>query len=151
MTFASALAATAVDEITADGSALLAARAVRHCDDRTEGEAAYGITGLINQAGVQTGDLDVADADSLLDAIALASAAEVIPNRWFVNGTDFIALRKLKEATDSKKYLLEADITSGPTYRLFGIPVTSRTSCPRATPCSPTCPRSPLPATKRRA
>ena len=55
------------------------------------------ITGIINQAGVQTGALDVADADSLLDAIALASAAEVTPNRWFINGEDFIALRKLKD------------------------------------------------------
>uniref|UniRef100_A1UHG4 Phage major capsid protein, HK97 n=1 Tax=Mycobacterium sp. (strain KMS) TaxID=189918 RepID=A1UHG4_MYCSK len=83
------------------------------------------ITGLINQTGVQTGELDVADADSLLDAIALASAAEVTPNRWFINGADFIALRKLKEApTGSSKYLLESDVTAGPTYRLFGIPVT---------------------------
>lgn len=90
---------------------------------RTEGEASNGITGLVNQPGVQTGELDVIDADSLLGAIALASAAEVTPNRWFVNGTDFIALRKLKEATDSKKYLLEAEVTSGPTYRLFGVEV----------------------------
>jgi HK97 family phage major capsid protein len=72
---------------------------------------------------VQTGELDVTDADSLPGAIALASAAEVTPNRWFVNGTDFIALRKLKEATDSKKYLLEAEVTSGQTYRLFGVEV----------------------------
>ena len=41
--------------------------------------------------------LDVTDADSLLDAIALASAAEVTPNRWLINGDDFIALRKLKD------------------------------------------------------
>lgn len=82
------------------------------------------IKGLINQSGVQTGVLNTADADSLLDAIALASAAEVTPNRWFISGADFIALRKLKEATGSKKYLLESDVTSGPTYRLFGIPVT---------------------------
>jgi HK97 family phage major capsid protein len=47
-----------------------------------------------------------------------------MPNRWFVNGDDFIALRKLKEATDSAKYLLESDVTAGPTYRLFGIPLT---------------------------
>jgi hypothetical protein len=39
---------------------------------------------------MQTGDLDVADPDTLLDAIALASAAEVTPNRWFINGDDFI-------------------------------------------------------------
>ncbi|CAN5134114.1 hypothetical protein BH11ACT7_BH11ACT7_20550 [soil metagenome] len=115
VTFAGALAGVAVDEIVAAGATV---------DTVTEGESAYGITGLINQAGVQTGELDVTDADSLLDAIALASAAEVTPTRWFVNGQDFIELRKLKEATGSKKYLLESDVTSGPTYRLFGVPVT---------------------------
>lgn len=134
VTFASALAATAVDEITADGSSLTGGTAPSvTVTTTTEGEAANGITGLINQAGVQTGDLDAADADSLLDAIALASAAEVMPNRWFVNGTDFIALRKLKEATDSSKYLLESDITSGPTYRLFGISVTVTNKLPQGT------------------
>jgi Phage capsid family len=134
VTFASALAATAVDEITADGSSLTGGTDPSvTVATATEGEASNGITGLVNQSGVQTGDLDVADADSLLDAIALASAAEVMPNRWFVNGTDFIALRKLKEATDSKKYLLEADVTSGPTYRLFGIGVTPTNKLPQGT------------------
>ncbi|MGB3286050.1 phage major capsid protein [Mycolicibacter algericus] len=80
------------------------------------------ITGIIHQANVQTGELDVTDADSLLDAIALASAAEVTPNRWFINGQDFIALRKLKDT--QKRYLVEQDVTAGPTYRLFGIDVT---------------------------
>lgn len=84
--------------------------------------ADHSITGIINQSGVQTGDLDVTDADSLLDAIALASAAEVTPNRWFINGQDFIALRKLKDKQD--RYLIEQDVTAGPTYRLFGIDVT---------------------------
>ena len=82
------------------------------------------ITGLIEQDNVQPAELDVTNADSLLDAIALASAAEVTPNRWLINGDDFIALRKLKEEVNSSKYLLESDVTSGPTYRLFGIPVT---------------------------
>jgi HK97 family phage major capsid protein len=84
--------------------------------------ASNSITGLINQAGVQTGDLDVADADSLLDAIALASAAEVTPTRWFISGADFISLRKLKDG--QQRYLLESDVTADVTYRLFGIPVT---------------------------
>lgn len=84
--------------------------------------ASNSITGIINQAGVQTGDLDVADADSLLDAIALASAAEVTPNHWFISGADFIALRKLKDG--QQRYLLESDVTKDVTYRLFGIPVT---------------------------
>jgi HK97 family phage major capsid protein len=80
------------------------------------------ITGIINQASVQTGTLDVTDADSLLDAIALASAAEVQPNRWFISGADFISLRKLKDGDG--RYLLESDVTKDVTYRLFGIPVT---------------------------
>jgi HK97 family phage major capsid protein len=80
------------------------------------------ITGITKQSGVQTGDLDTGDADSLLDAIALASAAEVQPNKWFVNGQDFIALRKLKDGNE--RYLLESDVTKDVTYRLFGIPVT---------------------------
>jgi len=45
----------------------------------TEGESANGITGLINQTGARTGALDVTNADSLLDAIAQASAVEVTP------------------------------------------------------------------------
>jgi len=80
------------------------------------------ITGLIHQTDVQTGILDVTDADCLLDAIALASAAEVQPNRWFISGADFISLRKLKDLQD--RYLLESDVTKDVTYRLFGIPVT---------------------------
>lgn len=85
---------------------------------------AKSITGILNQTGVQTGVLDVADPDSLLDALALASAEEVVPNRWFLSGADFIALRKLKEATGSKKYLLESNVHADATYSLFGIPVT---------------------------
>ncbi|CAA0120929.1 Uncharacterised protein [Mycolicibacterium vanbaalenii] len=124
VTFASSLAATAVDELTADGSELIGGTTPPVTIATTaEGESANGITGLVNQPGVQTGELDVTDADSLLDAIALASAAEVTPNQWFINGTDFIALRKLKESGDSSKYLLESDVTAGPTYRLFGINV----------------------------
>lgn len=84
--------------------------------------ASDSITGIINQAGVQTGDLDVTDPDSLLDAIALCHAEEVTPNRWFLSSADFIALRKIKDTTG--KYILEADLTADTTYRLFGIPVT---------------------------
>lgn len=84
--------------------------------------ASDSITGIINQAGVQTGELDVTDPDSLLDAIALCHAEEVTPNRWFLSSADFIALRKIKDTTG--KYVLEADLTADTTYRLFGIPVT---------------------------
>ena len=63
------------------------------------GDGATGsVTGIINQTGVQEGVLDASDPDSLLDALALAHAAEVTPNRWFISGADFFTLRKLKDA-----------------------------------------------------
>jgi Phage capsid family len=131
VTFAAALANKNVPKITADGSSLTGGTNMSvTVATTTQGESGGGITGLINQPGVQTGDLDVTNADSLLDAIGLASAAEVMPNRWFVNGTDFIALRKLKTETTSKEYLLERDVSAGPTYRLFGIPVTVTNKLP---------------------
>ncbi|WP_078111761.1 phage major capsid protein [Gordonia sp. IITR100] len=80
------------------------------------------IRGIINQPSIQTGELDVTDPDSLLDAIALCHAEEVTPNRWFLNSQDFIALRKIKDT--SGKYILQADLTADATYTLFGIPVT---------------------------
>lgn len=90
--------------------------------------AAKSVLGLINQPGVQTGVLNVANPDSLLDALALASAAEVQPTRWFLSGADFYSLRKLKDT--SGKYLIEADVTAGATYRLFGVPVTVTNKLP---------------------
>lgn len=83
--------------------------------------ASDSITGIINQTGVQTGELDVANPDSLLDAIALCHAKEVTPSHWFLSSSDFIAIRKLKDSTG--KYILEADLTADATYRLFGIQV----------------------------
>ncbi|OZD31695.1 phage major capsid protein [Rhodococcus sp. 06-156-3b] len=80
------------------------------------------ITGIINQEGVQNAALDVSDTDSLLDALAQAAAEEVTPNRWFLSGTDFFALRKLKDANG--RYIVESDVTAGARYSLFGIPVT---------------------------
>lgn len=91
------------------------------------------ITGLIFREGALEAPLDVTDADSLLTAIGELSAAEVMPNRWLINGDDFIALRKLKETDTSSKYLLESDVTAGPTYRLFGIPVTVTNKLPEGT------------------
>jgi HK97 family phage major capsid protein len=88
------------------------------------------ITGVINQAGVQTSAWDVADPDTLLDAIGLAVAAEVAPNRWFMSGADFISLRKLKESGTSSRYLLEADLHAGPEFRLLGIPLTVTNKLP---------------------
>lgn len=90
--------------------------------------AAKTVRGLINQPGVQTSVLDATDADSFLDALALAAAAEVTPNRWIMSGADFFSIRKLKD--NAGKYLLESDITAGTTYRLFGIPVSVTNKLP---------------------
>lgn len=68
---------------------------------------------------------------NLLDALALASAAEVTPNRWFLSGADFFTLRKLK-STDGK-YLIVSDVTAGATYSPFGIPVTVTNKLPTGT------------------
>lgn len=89
------------------------------------------VTGIINQPGVQTGTLDASDPDSLLDALALASAAEVTPNRWFISGADFFTLRKLKDADG--KYLIVSDLTADARYTLFGVPVTVSNKLPAGT------------------
>ncbi|WP_432789322.1 phage major capsid protein [Brevibacterium sp. K11IcPPYGO002] len=86
------------------------------------------VTGIINQPGVQTGVLDASDPDSLLDALALASAAEVTPNRWFISGADFFTLRKLKDGDG--KYLIVSDLTADAKYTLFGVPVTVTSKLP---------------------
>lgn len=89
------------------------------------------VTGIINQAGVQNATLDASDPDSLLDALALASAAEVTPNRWFISGADFFTMRKLKDADG--KYLIVSDLTADAKYTLFGVPVTVTNKLPAGT------------------
>lgn len=111
----------------------LVADVARKIDDAfLTGDGADGsVTGIVNQPDVQTGVLDATEPDSLLDALALASAAEVQPNRWILSGTDFYAIRKIKD--NSNNYILESDITSGTTHRLFGVPVTVTNKLPAGT------------------
>jgi hypothetical protein len=91
------------------------------------------IVGLSYRPQVQTAALDVTDADSLLDAIALASAAEVTPNRWFINGQHFIALRKLKDGNCATSSSPASRRTSPTACSAFRSP--SRTSSSRAPRC----------------
>lgn len=86
------------------------------------------VTGLVNQNDVQKGVLNASDPDSLLDALALAHAAEVQPTRWFISGKDFFTLRKLKDK--SGHYLIVPDVTAGAKYSLFGVPVTVTNKLP---------------------
>lgn len=87
------------------------------------------ITGIMNQAGVQKGTLDLKNPDSLLDAMALLTVAEVTPNRWFFNGADFYDLRKVKD--NNGRYLIQETLQEGVTYTLFGIPVTVSNKIPK--------------------
>lgn len=89
------------------------------------------VTGIVHQPGVQTVPFAAGNADTLLDALAVAAAAEVTPNRFFVSGADFFTIRKTKDKDG--KYLLESDITKDTTYRLFGIPVTVTNKLPVGT------------------
>lgn len=91
---------------------------------------ANSITGILAQSGTQPVTWDKALPDTMLDALDLAYAAEVTPNRWFINGGDWIDLRKIKEQTGSNKYLFEGDIHAGETLRLFGVPVTVSNKVP---------------------
>lgn len=117
--------------------AVLRARIVKDVSDKLDDALLQGdgaddsVTGIVNQTGVSTGTLDVASADTFLDALATAAASEVTPNRWFMSGADFFSVRKLKDTQD--RYLLESDITSGTTYRLFGVPVTVTNKLPEGT------------------
>lgn len=86
------------------------------------------VTGILNQPGTQKGVLDLTTPDTFLDGLAMASAKEINPNRWFINGQDFFKIRKLKD--QNGKYILESDITADTTYRLFGVPVTVSNKMP---------------------
>lgn len=86
------------------------------------------VTGIFNQPGTQSAGYDLTEPDSFLDALAVATAAEVTPNRWFINAQDFIEVRKVKDADG--RYLLESDLTRDATYRLFGVPVTVSNKVP---------------------
>jgi len=86
------------------------------------------VRGLFNTTGAATSELDVTDIDSLLTAIDVAYANEIKPTHWFVNGSDFIKLRKLKDTTG--RYLIESDVTQDVTYRLHGVPVIASNKVP---------------------
>lgn len=110
--------------------AVLKARLVKVVGDALDDALMKGagtsnsIKGIINQTGVETGDFDAADPDTILDGIATLNANEVTPNRIFLSGADFAAMRKIKETTGSKRYLLQPDPSRAAGHTLFEVPVT---------------------------
>ena len=81
-----------------------------------------GITGLLNQPGLETAPISLTDTDPYLDALAAMAAKEVTPNRFILNGTDFFELRKIKDADG--RYIVNGGPAEGAPYKLFEIPVT---------------------------
>lgn len=80
------------------------------------------VTGLVNSDRTTAGTWSPKDPDTILDALAAMAAAEVTPDRLFMAGSDFYAIRKLKDADG--RALLQPDLTADAVYRLHGIPVT---------------------------
>jgi HK97 family phage major capsid protein len=82
------------------------------------------IKGIFRQSGIATGTLDLADPDSLIDAIATAQANKVNPTHWVMTPASFAALRKLKVGTTDARYLFDpSTIQNGTAFQVLGLPV----------------------------
>ncbi|CQD11899.1 phage major capsid protein, HK97 [Mycobacterium lentiflavum] len=89
------------------------------------------IKGVFRQSGIETGTLDLTDADSLIDGLAKAQANKVSPTHWVMTSNSFAALRKLKVAVpgegadqDYRQYLFDpSTIQNGTSFQVFGLPV----------------------------
>ncbi|MGV0634779.1 phage major capsid protein [Mycolicibacillus trivialis] len=86
--------------------------------------ASNTIKGVFRQSGIATGTLDLADPDSLIDALATAQGNHVAPTHWVMTPASFAAIRKVKVGTSDKRYVIDpATIQNGTEFRLFGLPV----------------------------
>lgn len=94
-------------------------------------EHGQAVTGLLNQPGVQSLPLDLADADSVLDGLALMASNEVTPTAIFMNGGDFFTMRKIKDAAG--RPMIQPDLASDAIYRLHGVPVNVSNKIPAGT------------------
>lgn len=86
------------------------------------------VTGILNQTGLTSAPFSAADPDTILDALSALSALEVTPDRLILNGSDFFALRKLKDSDG--RGLLQPDLTAPAAYALHGVPVTVTNKVP---------------------
>lgn len=89
------------------------------------------ITGILNQPNIEHAPLNVEDADTILDAMATLQANEITPTNLFISGTDFMKIRKLKDADG--RYLLQSDLASDAPSKLHGVPVTVTNKLPEGT------------------
>jgi HK97 family phage major capsid protein len=86
--------------------------------------ASNTIKGILRQTGITTGALDLTNPDSLIDGMAAAQAAKVMPTHWVMTSSSFAALRKLKVGTTDARYLFDpSTIQNGTSFHLLGLPV----------------------------
>ena len=82
------------------------------------------IKGILRASGVATGELDLTDADSLIDGLATAQGNKVNPTHWVMTSASFAALRKLKVGDTDARYIFDpSTIQNGTALTLFGLPV----------------------------
>lgn len=86
------------------------------------------VTGILEQPDVTKAPFDPADPDTILDGLAYLAGNEITPNRLIMNGGDFFAIRKLKDADG--RGLLQTDLTGEAAYRLHGVPVSVSNKVP---------------------
>lgn len=82
------------------------------------------IKGILKQSGIVTGDLDLEDIDSLIDAIATAQANYVSPTHWVMTPKTFAAFRKIKVGASDARYVIDPQtVQNGTAFQLLGLPV----------------------------
>lgn len=82
------------------------------------------VKGILRATGIETGTLDLADPDSLIDGLAKAQGNKVNPTRWVMTPASFAAIRKVKVGTGDARYVMDpSTIQNGTDFRLLGLPV----------------------------
>lgn len=92
------------------------------------------IKGILGGPAVSLpGELDLTDADSLIDGLATAQGNKVNPTHWVMTSASLAALRKLKVGDTDARYIFDpSTIQNGTALTLFGLPViiTDNIPCP---------------------
>lgn len=83
------------------------------------------VKGIFRTSGIETGVLDLTDADSLIDGLATAQGNHVNPSHWVMTPQSFATLRKLKVGSDDNRYIFNPvdGVQAGTRFQLLGLPV----------------------------
>lgn len=86
--------------------------------------ASNTIKGILKQTGIVAGALDLADVDSLIDALATAQGNFVSPTHWVMTPASFAAFRKIKVGAADARYVIDPQtVQNGTSFQLLGLPV----------------------------